>query len=445
MRKIKYIGLDMDHTLIRYNTRAFESLVYDQLVKLLVETKGYPSSIQKLKFIFENAIRGLVLDCKNGNVLKLSRYGAIRRSFHGTKEIDFQKQNQLYRSKYIDLGDPNYLAIDTAFSIAFCVLFAQIIDLKDENPYVFPSYTEITKDILSCLDRCHKDGSIKSVVGKNLDHYVIKDPKVVEGLKKYRRHGKKIFIATNSEFYYTKLLLDYAINPYLDNGETWEDFFEFVITLADKPRFFYDNLRMLKIDPKSGNMTNLNGPIEKGVYQGGVATKITNDLNISGEDILYIGDHIYGDILRLKKDCNWRTALVVEEMSEEMQSNSSSAPFDMKIQELMAKKEPLDQVYVDLTTKKFDSKSSDNDAEIKKVQEQIAEIDAQISSYIVKKQKCYNECWGPIFRTGAEESYFAQQVDRYACIYMAKLSDLLDYSPRSYFRAVKRPLAHEII
>jgi hypothetical protein len=47
-------------------------------------------------------------------------------------------------------------------------------------------------------------------------------------------------------------------------------------------------------------------------------------------------------------------------------------------------------------------------------------------------------------RAGNEESYFAYQLDRYACVYMEKLSDLTDLSPRTYFRAPRRPLAHEI-
>ena len=47
-------------------------------------------------------------------------------------------------------------------------------------------------------------------------------------------------------------------------------------------------------------------------------------------------------------------------------------------------------------------------------------------------------------RAGNEESYFAHQVERFACIYMGRLSDLTGYSPRTYFRAPRIPMAHEI-
>ena len=92
MRKIKLIGLDMDHTLIRYNSEKFEALVYELVKEKLVEIKHYPQQIKKFQFNYNDAIRGLVIDTKNGNILKLSRYGAIRQSYHGTKAISFSDQ-----------------------------------------------------------------------------------------------------------------------------------------------------------------------------------------------------------------------------------------------------------------------------------------------------------------------------------------------------------------
>ena len=268
MKKIKRIGLDMDHTLIRYNIEKFETLVYQLIKEKLVDIKHYPEVIKQLKFNFHDAIRGLVIDCKNGNSLKLSRYGAIRQSYHGTKPISFSDQQKFYRSIYVDLGDPNYMAIDTSFSIAFCVLYGQLVDLKDKLPDQMPNYQTIAQDVQYCVDKVHSDGSLKNIISKDLKKYVIAEKAVVEGLKHFIRHGKKIFILTNSEYFYTKILLDYAISPFLDKNESWHNLFEFVITLANKPRFFYDNLRFISIDPENGTMTNTQGLIVPGVYQG---------------------------------------------------------------------------------------------------------------------------------------------------------------------------------
>ena len=444
MKKIKFIGLDMDHTLIRYHTKAFEKVVYQLVVARLVATEKYPADISKFTFNFDQAIRGLVIDSKNGNILKLSRFAAIRQSYHGTFPINFVDQQTIYRSTYVDLGDPNYMVIDTAFSIAFCVLYGQLVDYKDQAiAHQLPNYQEMALDVLHMVDLIHADGSLKSIISQHLDDYVIKDAAVVSGLQRYMRYGKKLFIVTNSEYYYSKLLLDYAINPFLTDGLTWRNLFEFVITSADKPRFFYDNLKFLKINPRNGSMHNCLGIIVPGVYQGGNAKKFTDDLNLNGYEILYIGDHIYGDVLRLKKDCNWRTALVVEELGSEIEGQLQALPTEKKITVAMQEKIDLEQQYTELCSKRIDESTHRYDKPIGLLQKQINILDNQITMFLQEQHKFFNPYWDRVFRAGAEESYFAYQVERYACVYTEKLFNLLNHSPINYFRANRRVLAHD--
>lgn len=451
MRKIKYIGFDMDHTLVRYHTQEFEKLAHEIMKKALVEKRGYPASVANLPFQYDLAIRGLVIDRKKGNLLKVSRHGAIRASLHGTKPIDFITQQKLYKSIYIDLSDTHlYTPIDTAFSISVATLYAQLVDIKDaegigpDGKNVMPDYDTIAVDVISTLDVAHSDGSIKGTVANDLERFIVRDPEMVAGLERYRKHDKKVFVVTNSDFSYSKLLLDYAINPFLKNFKNWEDLFEIVVTYAQKPRFFYDNLRFLKVDPSNGTMTNYDGPIKHGVFQGGGANKFARDLGMEGDDILYIGDHIYGDILRLKKDCNWRTALVVEELGEEIEAYKKAQPYSNEIRLLMDRKEPLERELVDIISEKIETGRESDESRVQGLQSQITDLDKQISQLIKKQQANFNPHWGEVMRAGNEESYFANQVDRFACIYMAKLSDLFEMSPRTYFRAARRPLAHEL-
>lgn len=442
MKKIKWIGLDMDHTLIRYKTENFEDLVYKLIIEELIANKHYPAILRTFVFNFDAAIRGLVIDCRNGNILKLSRYGAIRTSYHGTRQIDFVEQKKFYRSTYVDLSDHNYIAIDTAFSIAFCVLYGQLVDLKEDGDKL-PGYDVIAQDVLAAVDTVHANGQLKNYIGQHLDEFVIKDPELVEGLLRYVRYGKKFFILTNSEYYYTKLLLDYAINPFLPEGKTWAQLFDFVITLSNKPRFFYDNYRFLAINPHDGTMSNIAGHITPGIYQGGNARQFTGDLSLNGDEILYIGDHIYGDILRLKKDCNWRTALVVEELSAEIKAQKNAGKVEALITETMLSKISLEHDFIALQTKIIDEDRADLNSDLQQLQVNIAALDSDVVELLKKQQAFYNSKWERVFRAGAEESYFAYQVERYACIYMEKLSSLLLHSPLYYFRAQKRALAHD--
>lgn len=445
MRKIKYIGFDMDHTLVRYNSQAFEALAHRTLVKKLVEERGYPKSILKLPFDYNSVIRGLIIDSLRGNLLKVSRHGAIRVSRHGTQRIDYKEQQKNYHGTYVDLGDKNFAAIDTAFSLSVAILFGQLVDVKNAAPVEskMPDYPQLLADVIEVMDMSHRDDSLKREVRANLDQYIHADAAVVQGLERYKKHGKVLFIVTNSDYHYSKALLDHAINPYLKEHKDWKDLFDYVITSARKPRFFFDNQNFLKVNPDDGTLTNYDAKLVKGIYQGGCATLFEKNLDIRGEDILYVGDHIYGDIVRLKKDSKWRTALVIDELNEEIENLRKANPVQIHIQELMHSKAPLERESVNLASEEIEQ-GINHSAAIKKLQDEITKIDQQISPLIEQIQSIFNPHWGQVMRAGNEESYFAYQVDRFADIYMPSIADLMATSPRTYYRAIRRPLAHEI-
>lgn len=443
MKKISCIGLDMDHTLIRYKSENFEALAHKIMCQKLVADKGYPKSVLDIEFHWDRAIRGLVIDRARGNLLKLSRHAAIRQSYHGTEPISFSEQKHWYESKYIDLKDKAYDKIDTTFSISYAGLFAQLVDMKDKVETTLPDYAQIAIDLNSVLDSAHRDGHLKDEVAKNLSTYIVKDPETIRGLERYIQHGKKIFLATNSEFKYTKLLLDYAVNPYLKKAKSWQELFTFVITNAKKPEFFFGETPFQRLDPNTGGVVKNDQQLTPGVYSGGNAKTFTDELHLDPDEILYIGDHIYGDIVRLKKDCAWRTALVVEELEDEVAALKKCAPITKSINNLMAKKVPVEVEIDKLISKRIESGKSKDEPKIDKLIKQSHALDKKIGPLIRKLQNTFNPYWGEVMRVGIEDSYFAYQVDRFACIYMARLSYLLDISPRTYFRSAKRPMPHE--
>ena len=72
-------------------------------------------------------------------------------------------------------------------------------------------------------------------------------------------------------------------------------------------------------------------------------------------------------------------------------------------------------------------------------------IDQTIIRLLQEKNAYYNPYWGSVFRAGAEETFFTYQVERYACIYMDRLSDLLSHSPLEYYRAERKKLPHDYL
>lgn len=187
MKQIAAIGFDMDYTLVRYDSEAFEEMTYKEIIKKLIEVKGYPESIKGLKFQFNLAIRGLVIDKPHGNILKLSTYSKVKHAYHGLNEMDFKTQQKIYQGLVIDLNDSErYAIVDTTFSISYCVLYMQLVDLKDKKPELnLPDYKTLEEDILEGLDTSHRDGSLKGQVKKNVKKFIVPDQDIVSALERF--------------------------------------------------------------------------------------------------------------------------------------------------------------------------------------------------------------------------------------------------------------------
>lgn len=443
LKKIKAIGFDMDYTIVRYNSEAFEQYTHQETLKKLVSEKKYPVEILKLEFDFKRVIQGLVIDKSKGNLLKVSRFGKVKSSYHGLEPLDFKEQQRLYGNGVIDLGDSHIQSLDTNFAVSNGVLYAQLVDLKKKGLHL-PDFDTIAHEIKEALDICHSDGTLKNHVRENISKFIIQDPEVVALFERYKRYGKKLLVITNSDFNYTKLLLDYTINPFLKEHKDWSELFEITITLASKPRFFNSKNPFLAIDPLTGFMTNAEGKITKGIYQGGFAGKLQKDLGLEGDEILYLGDHIYGDVVSIKKTFNWRTALVLDPLTEEIDAIKKSAPIQREIDKQMHLKEILEVKLNDLDLKKHEFHEEVSKDEINNLFAEVEKVNAKISELLDEHKKYFNPYWGEMMRAGLEESRFADQVEKYACIYMTKVSDLIKYSPRTYFRPERRILPHEL-
>tara|TARA_B100000925_G_scaffold237838_1_gene186635 strand:- start:120 stop:1412 length:1293 start_codon:yes stop_codon:yes gene_type:complete len=420
LKQIKAIGFDMDHTLVEYHADEFEKLVHRKTLEKLISNLGYPQSINNLIFDSTLVIQGLVIDKKNGNTLKLSRFGKVKKAFHGTKELSFSELQRQYRTMVIDLNDPNYQSLDTAFSISHGVLFMQLSEALPEK-----GFENLAIDIKYMIDVCHRDGTLKTEVKKNVEKYIKQNSKIVETLEALKESGKKLLLITNSEYSYSKTLMEFAFDPYLKNHSSWLELFEVSLTLSRKPKFFTERQAFLKIDPQTGLMENFEEENYQGLFQGGNANDLQKYLRLEGEEILYLGDHIFGDVVSIKKTCNWRTALVCYPIEQEVAGVNKSLKFQNKIDTLMKEKVTLEKDYQANSVR-------------------IDEINQNISDLINNIQKNFNPHWGELMRAGAEESRFADQLEKYSCIYMKSVADLKDYGPKFYFRPFKRYLPHEL-
>ncbi|MFZ5949976.1 MAG: HAD-IG family 5'-nucleotidase, partial [Candidatus Rifleibacteriota bacterium] len=293
LNSIKLIGFDMDYTLATYDVPAFEEKAYQIVQEKLVKEYGYPQEIKTLKFDKEFIIRGLVIDTETGNFLKVNRYGFVRIASHGTRFFSFEEQKDLYGNHGIDLTDPRYYIVHTLFSLAEGNLYAQLIDFFEERKTPI-NFRKLFNEVRKSLNDSHQEEELKGDVTRNPKKYLIQDRRIVDALLKLRKFGKKLALITNSDYAYSRKVMEYCFEPFLDCK--WQELFDLIIVVANKPDFFLQRHHFLRVDPENGMLSNFYGKIEwNGVYQGGNASIIEKHLDLSPQEILYLGDHILGD------------------------------------------------------------------------------------------------------------------------------------------------------
>ena len=445
MRKIQAIGFDMDHTIVRYNIPGIEETIYKMVMEKLVKHKNYPKKILDLPFNFNQVIRGLVIDTLRGYFLKLSRYRSIRNIFHGETQIDYAKRKEIYSTNYIHFGidQPSFCFIESHFQISWATAFMKLVELKKQTKSL-PDYKQIFLDIKSSINAVHSEASgIKEWVMKNPEKYIKKDPHIAPALEKAIQHKKRLFLLTNSPPQYCFFLMDYTITPFLKKHSSWTDLFDIVITSAEKPHFFHQKRNFLKLDDHNFKIQSETAAPSSGLYQQGSAEGLTQALNLKEDEILFIGDQVYTDVVLLKQKCGWRTALVIEELEQERSALKKNKPVYDKIQNLMSKKIPLETQVNDLISLQIEEDHSHHQENIKSLMKEVELLDQELAVLITKANHQFNPLWGELMRDGFEESLFASQMERFACIYMSHLIDFLSMSPRTYYRAGKRPFVHE--
>lgn len=311
MDSIKSVGFDMDYTLVLYQRYAFETIVYNEMTKKMVAS-GYPEEMLSWTFDPSRMIRGLIIDKKRGNILKLDRHNYIKIAYHGFSELSREERRKFYDiDKIPAFREPDFSFLDTFFLLSKAFLFSKLVEYKDKTGLLEnKTYEDFYYDILNFFELSHRDDSIKNVVRQNPDQYIIRDPEISDILQELKKRGKKLFLLTNnSSWEYIDFIMTYSF-PSDDSNQikNWMDYFDIIIMKALKPSFF------------SGENDFIPGISEK-VFRCGNAQKLHNILDIPrSSEILYVGDHIYGDVVRSKKNLGWRTMLLIDELQTELKN-----------------------------------------------------------------------------------------------------------------------------
>ena len=466
MDSIEMIGFDMDYTLALYHQDKLEQLSIALTLQKLVEKHGYPEEIRALSYDPRWAIRGLMVDRLNGNVFKMDRHAYVGRCYHGFRELDEQQRRQTYRNEKINLSSDRFEWIDTLFGLPEAVMYTTLVDWADHKTGTV-DYDKLFGDIRTAIDEAHRDDTLKSVIKADLPAFIMKDPLLGETLHKFRSSGKKLFLLTNSLYDYTAQVMSYLLDGERKAYPSWRNYFDIVIVGGAKPAFFNEVRPFVQIDPVTMEPVASNGEIKHlsrdKIYQGGNIIAFEQMTGIKGEQVLYIGDHIYGDILRLRKQHMWRTAMVLQELEREMgvadrleaqisdldllDRRHRNLESEIDYQTLRLKK--IQRLLDDQTTStglraRLEEERKLARASIDSLRDRAALMETEVDSLEARIDRAYNSHWGSCLREGNENSRFGEQVNDYADLYTSRVSNFGPYSPLRYFRAPRRPMPHEI-
>jgi 5'-nucleotidase len=450
MRSIQAVGYDMDYTLVHYRVDEWEGRAYEHLKRYFL-AEGWP--VAELPFDPQLVCRGLIVDTERGNLLKANRFGFIRRAMHGSRLLDFDEQRAQYARVIVELGERRWVFLNTLFSLSEGCMYAQLVDLLDagRSPIAI-TYAELYARVRQVIDQAHMEGQLKAEILADPERFVLLDQEASLALLDQRHAGKKLMLITNSEWSYAAPIMTYAFDRFLPSGSTWRDLFDVVIVGARKPLFFTGDGPFFEVMSEDGLLrpATHRGLRPGFVYYGGSAREVERHLGLSGDQILYVGDHMFGDVQVTKDVLRWRTALILRELEPEIEAVAGFRPQEVELGRLMAEKEAIEaelsQLRLALQREKCGygpPGSNDAAGAQEALRERHATLDRAIAPLARAAGELSNRTWGLLMRAGNDKSKLAYQVERYADIYTSRVSNFAHATPFFYLRSPRGSLPHD--
>ena len=496
MAGIDWVGFDMDYTMAIYNQVEMDRLSVDATVKKLV-ARGYPEPIVRaIDYPVDFPVRGLLIDKRYGNILKMDRFKVVHKGYHGLRELTREEIRSLYHQKKIRPATPRYHWVDTLYALSEVTVYAAIIDRLDQMGEPV-DYDKLFADIRESIDEAHRDGTILDEVASDLPRFIDRDPALAQTLHKLRSAGKKLFLLTNSRWPYTEKMMTYLLGGAMPEYPSFRHFFDVIVVASAKPAFFQERRPLFVREgptPRNGppvttivrtppnidvsgpavsppgsmqavaELRLATPPLERGcVYEGGNLQDFEKFLGTTGDRILYVGDHIYGDILRSKKESAWRTVMIIQEIEAEVVAHESCREENNLLVDLEERREQLEdelryyqQSYKDIVRKLEVAKETKAPAApleaergrikraVERIRGQMRVVDGELLRLERDISRRFHPYWGSLLKEGNETSSFGDQVEEYACLYTSRVSNLNLYSPLQFFRSPRDLMPHEL-
>jgi HAD superfamily 5'-nucleotidase-like hydrolase len=325
----------MNHTLVKYKLKNLLPLIHRLINNYLIEKYDYPKEIDE-EFSPKLCQKGLIIDKRYGNILKLDSNYRIMSAKHGNRDLTIDQINQNYNHlcnhfkripQFLNKGTINketdFDVLKDYFTTPCAQIMAKIVEVFDEKNLA-KDYHKIWSNICEILGLMYdknafmlRTGGFFQELESNPNKYLEKtseDSKQL--LESLRKTGKLVFLITSSNIDFTRFLMNYCF------GNEWMSYFDCVLTYARKPTFFTSDRYFVSIDSNDNIQTTVKfDEIKCGqIYCEGnwndLKRFVAKQTSKEEPKCVYIGDSFNDDCIVPNKYVNCDTIAIVKELEE---------------------------------------------------------------------------------------------------------------------------------
>ncbi|KAL4654477.1 hypothetical protein ACB092_01G381700 [Castanea dentata] len=424
---IQVYGFDYDYTLAHYSAN-LQSLIYDLAKEHMVNELRYPEVCMKFKYDPTFPIRGLYYDRSKGCLLKLDFFGSIEPDgcYFGHRKLSRKEIEELYGTRHIGrdqarglVGLMDFFCFSEACLIADVVQHFVDAKLEFDTSYIY-------EDVNRAIQHVHRSGFAHRGILADPHRYLVKNGELLRFLRMLREKGKKLFLLTNSPYYFVDGGMRFMLEDSLGYKDSWRELFDVVIAKAKKPEFYTSEHPFRCYDTEKDTLayTKVDAFLPNKIYYHGCLKSFLQITKWNGPEVIYFGDHLFSD-LRGPSKAGWRTAAIIHELESEIHiQNEDSYRFEQAkfhiTQELLGKlhstvaQSQRCEAYKSL----FD------------------ELNEERQNARSMMKRMFNRSFGATFLTDTgQESAFAYHIHQYADVYTSKPENFLFYPPEAWLQS----------
>ncbi|KAJ0091531.1 hypothetical protein Patl1_14438 [Pistacia atlantica] len=392
---IQVYGFDYDYTLAHYSSN-LQTLIYDLAKEHMVNEFRYPEGCMNFKYDPTFPIRGLYYEKQKGCILKLDFFGSIEPDgcYFGRHKLSKKEIAEIYGTRHIGRDQARGLVGLMDF---FC--FSEACLIADIVQHFVDAKLEF-------------DAS-----------YIYQDGQVLRFLRMLKERGKRLFLLTNSPYYFVDGGMRFMLEDSLGCRDSWRELFDVVIAKANKPDFYTSDHPFRCYDTEKDNLafSKVDVFLPDKIYYHGCLKQFLEITKWNGPEVIYFGDHLFSD-LRGPSKAGWRTAAIIRELESEIHIQNEDnyrleqAKFHI-IQELLGK------LHATVA----------NSQKTEACQSLLDELNDERQRARHAMKGMFNKSFGATFLTDTgQESAFAYHIHQYADVYTSKLENFLLYPPEAW-------------